>query len=146
MVTPDTDPDDGGWDWSLTLPVVTHSSSASELNLYGATVLGLYYAYLDTGDSTYMTAMTDAADVIIADTNIRTGSDLVFLMLYDDLPGVSGTIYQDSAKTKYDARIAVYGGAEEFAEHIRDVRAVEGYPNGIIRLGHWDMGTGCFDA
>ncbi len=134
---PDDDPDDGGWDWSLTLPDVTHSSSASPTNIYGATALGLYYAYLDTSDSTYMTAMTDAANVMIASSNIRSGSDLVFLMLYDDLPGVSGTTYQDSARAKYDARITTYGSAQALAVYIRNARAGQGYEDGIIA---WDIG------
>jgi hypothetical protein len=134
---PDTDPDDGGWDWSLTLPAVTHSSAASPKNIYGATTLGLYYAYLQTNDASYMTAMTDSANIMIADSGIRSGSDLVFLMLYDDLPGVPGTTYQDATKTKYDARITTYGSAQALAEHIRDVRGAD-YPNGIVA---WDIGV-----
>ena len=41
------DPDDGGWDWSLTAPNFTHSTGASPTNIYGATAMGLYYAYLE---------------------------------------------------------------------------------------------------
>lgn len=134
---PDIDPEDGGWDWVLTYPTVNHSSSASPKNIYGATALGLYYAYLDTNDATYMIAMTDAANVMIADSGIRSGSDLVFLMLYDDLPSVSGTTYQDSAKIKYDNRITIYGSATALAQYIRDARYSQGYPNGIIA---WDIG------
>jgi hypothetical protein len=58
-------------------------------------------------------------------------------MLYDDLPSVTGTTYQDAARTKYDARITNYGSATAFAEYIRDVRNGQGYGNGIIG---WDIG------
>ncbi len=57
------DPDDGGWDWNST--VFTHSTSASPTNIYGATAQGIYYAYLETGNASYMTAMLDAADVMV---------------------------------------------------------------------------------
>lgn len=136
--TPD-DPDDGGWDWSLNADTVPfhHSTSASPTNIYGATAMGLYYTYLEQGGVTYLTAMTDAADTMANNPNIRSGADVVFLMLYNDLPGVSGTAYMDSARAKYDSRIASYGSATAFAEYIRDVRAGQGYENGIIA---WDIG------
>jgi hypothetical protein len=133
------DPDDGGWDWRLTSPAFTHSTSASPTNIYGATAQGLYYAYLQTSDSTYKTSLDDAAGVMSTNPNVRSAADLIFLMLYDDLPSVAGTTYQDAARAKYDARITTYGSATLFAEYIRDVRALShGYPNGIIA---WDIGA-----
>ncbi|MCD4730922.1 MAG: hypothetical protein K8R74_10000, partial [Bacteroidales bacterium] len=133
------DPDDGGWDWILTSPAFTHSTAASPPNIYGATAQGLYYAYLKTGDATYKTALDDAAGVMSINAGIRSAADLIFLMLYDDLPSVAGTIYQDAARAKYDARITTYGSATLFAQYIRDVRALShGYPNGIIA---WDIGA-----
>jgi hypothetical protein len=132
----DADPDDGGWDWVLTLPDVTHSSNPSETNLYGVCALGLYYAYLTTGDASYLTAMQDAANVMIGNPSIRTSSDLIFLMLYDSLPGVPGTTYQDAARAKYDDRIGAYGSATGLAVHIRETRAY--YHNGIVA---WDIGA-----
>ncbi|MBI5022440.1 MAG: right-handed parallel beta-helix repeat-containing protein [Ignavibacteriales bacterium] len=137
---PDTDNNDGGWDWMLTLPNVTHSASASPKNLYGATGLGLYYGYIRTNDASLKTAMQDAADKMIADASVRDASALKFLMLYNDLPGVAGTAYKDAAKSKYDARIAANGGtATLFAQYIRDQRGItQGYHNGIIG---WDLGA-----
>ncbi|MBU1950685.1 MAG: hypothetical protein KJ927_18375 [Candidatus Eisenbacteria bacterium] len=137
--TPD-DPDDAGWDWRVTSPPAPfhHTTAASSSNLYGATGQGLYYAYLLTSDATYFTALTDAADVMIADPGIRSGADLKFLLNYNTLPGVSGTAYKDAAKAKFDARIATYGSAQALAEYIRDFRGISnGYPNGIIA---WDIG------
>ena len=130
------DPDDGGWDWSS--QIFTHSTSASPTNIYGVTALGIYYHYLLNGGVGYLLAMTDAADTMIYNPNVRSGSDLIFLMNYNDLSGVSGIAYKDSARAKYDARIATYGSAQAFAEYIRDVRGVtQGYANGIIA---WDIG------
>ena len=131
------DPDDGGWDWRVTSPPApfSHTTSASPTNIYGATGLGLYYAYLATGDASYFTALTDAANVMAANPNIRSAPDLIFLMLYNDLPGVSGTTYKDAAKTKFDGRIATYRSATALAAYIRDARCPS-YPNGIIA---WDI-------
>ena len=130
------DPDDAGWDWVVTSPPAPffHTTAASESNLYGVTALGLYYAFLKTNDASYFTAMQDAANKIIADPLIRTSSDMKFLMLFNDLPGVTGTVYKDAAKAKYDARIA--GSATLFAQSLRDARAY--YHNGVIG---WDLGA-----
>ncbi len=130
------DPDDGGWDWNST--AFTHSTAASPTNIYGATAQGLYYAYLETGDTGYMTAMQDAATVMAANPSIRSAADLIFLMKFQDLPGVPADIYKAAAQAKYDARIVTYGSATLFAEYIRDIRGVnQNYPNGIIA---WDIG------
>ncbi len=116
-----------------------HTTSPSPQNTYGATVMGLYYAYLATSNASYFTAMTDAANWIRDNVGVRTASDMKFLMLYDDLPAVAGTVYQDTAKARYDYRIGLYGSATAFAQYIRDTRGVtQGYKNGIIG---WDLGA-----
>ena len=135
------DPEDGGWDWSVTTPPAPafHTTGASPTNLYGVTALGLYYGYVLSGDAGYFTAMTDAADRAVAagTGSIRSAGDLVFLMMYNDLPGVSGTAYKDAARSKYDGRITFYGSAQALAEFIRDARAGQGYQDGLIA---WDIG------
>ncbi len=128
------DPDDGGWDWVST--IFSHSINASSTNLYGATAQGLYYAYLDSADAEHLVALTDAATFMAADAGIRSAADLIFLMNYAAL--VSDTSFADAAQTKYDARITTYGTAQALAEYIRDVRASQGYENGIIA---WDIGA-----
>jgi hypothetical protein len=136
---PDIDPEDGGWDWILTVPAFSHTAAASPPNIYGTTAIGLYRAYQVTSDASYFTAMTDAANAIVADPLSRSASNLIFLMYYDDLPSVAGTTYQDAAKAKFDARITAYGGATALAQYIRDARGItQGYPNGIIA---WDIGA-----
>ncbi|MBD3170087.1 MAG: T9SS type A sorting domain-containing protein [candidate division Zixibacteria bacterium] len=139
------DPDDGGWDWRVTSPPdpFHHSTSPSSTNLYGVTALGVYYAYLETHDHTLFTTLLDAANwsVNAGPDVIRTGTDMKFLMLFNDLYSSEvhpTTVYEDAAKAKYDGRIAAYGGsATALAEYIRDVRAGQGYENGIIA---WDIG------
>jgi len=83
------DPDDGGWDWVST--IFTHSTSASSTNLFGVTAMGLYYAYLETSDPAYMTAMDDVAVQMAIDATIDSGPDITFLILYDDIKGSPGT-------------------------------------------------------
>jgi hypothetical protein len=135
--TPD-DPDDAGWDWVVTSPLFHHTTAASPTNIYGETANGLLGAYLKTGDVGYFTAMTDCADEIkTSRITYRTGSDVIFLLDYNDLTGVSSTEYADSAKAKFDGRMDAYGHAGKFARYIRDVRAGQGYENGIIP---WDIG------
>ncbi len=135
--TPD-DPDDGGWDWSVASPPnpVFHTITASSPNLFGVTALGMYYAYLESGDPALLTAMTDCANGILANPAVAYGPDFIFLCKYDALPGVPGTTYQDLAKSRYDAKILAKGGADSLAIAIRDGRNGQGYPNGIIP---WDV-------
>ncbi len=144
------DPDDAGWDWSLTSPPdpFSHSTGASPTNIYGATAQGLYYAYLETGDATYFTALQDFADFAVAagSGSVRAGMDIKMLMIFNDLYSAEvapTTVYEDAAKAKYDARIASQGSATAWAEYIRDVRAGQGYENGIIA---WDIGIYAVDA
>ncbi len=140
------DPDDGGWDWVLNWNTdpLAHSINSSPRNLYGPTALGVYHAYLRTGDPSLWTAMLDAANEMIApgSSDIRTSGDMQFLILFDDLyDTVVGptSVYSDGAKLKYDARILEAGSATLLASTIRDVRGVtQGYPNGLIG---WDIGN-----
>ena len=135
------DPDDGGWDWRVTSPPAPffHTTATSPTNIYGATAMGLYYAYLETGDAGHFTAMEDAADELITSRHTyRSAPDIIFLIRFNSLPEVSGTAYADSAKAKFDGRIAVYGTADSLAKYIRDVRYGQGYGNGIIA---WDIGA-----
>ncbi len=135
--TPD-DPDDGGWDWRLTDPAFTHSTAASPVNIYGATAQGALRAYLASGDDALLTTLTDAADAIAADPEIRSAADVIFLMNFNDLPAVPGTAYADSALAKYEGRMGVYGSATALAEYIRDARAGQGYTDGLLA---WDIGA-----
>jgi|GEM_PF-1706953 len=138
---PDADNNDGGWNWVLTAPTFVHNGAASPVNLYGVTAMGLYYAYLRIGDPAYKTAMDDAANAILANSNVKDPSAIKFLLLYNDLQGVSDPKYRNAAKQIYDNRIAADGGgtATGLAVYIRELRGVtQGFHNGIIT---WDLGA-----
>ncbi len=129
---------DFGWDWTNITPYA-HSSSVSEPNLYGTTGLGLYYAYLRTNNASYKTALKNACDRMKSDATVHDAGAIKLLLLFQDLPGVTGTAYKDAAKSKYDADLVAHGGtATSFAEWSRDDRAAGGLTNGIIP---WDLGA-----
>jgi len=135
---PDTDTQDAGWDW--TSSIFEHSSSASAKNTYGATANGMFQTYQFAPTAELFIAMKDAADYIVAvgPTVIRSGADLVYLLDFATLPGVSDpSVYVAAADAIWQYRLANYGPtATDFAEFIRDYRAGS-YPNGIIP---WDIG------
>ena len=138
------DPEDGGWDWALNWNTDPHfhSTSASPTNTYGATAQGLYWAYLKSPNAGLWTALLDAANFMVAagPNVIRSGADMKFLMLFDDLydDEVAPTsTYSDAARAKYDGRITFYGSATALAQFIRDARNGQGYSDGLIA---WDVG------
>ena len=139
----DSDTQDGGWDWNPT--IFEHSGSASALNVYGVSVLGLYNAYVayeaihgsGSAPASWLTAMKDAADGIVARSDVKFAADFIFLVKYAAL--TSTPSYAAVAKAKYDAKVGSYASATAFAEYIRDARGIsQGYPNGIIA---WDIGA-----
>ncbi|MDO8834784.1 MAG: hypothetical protein Q7V01_04275, partial [Vicinamibacterales bacterium] len=133
----DTDPDDGGWDWSST--VFTHSATASATNVYGATVQGIYRAYLLDPKPAYFTAMKDAADHIVSvgPAAIRSGPDVIFLLKFADLPDCPApAVYRAGAQAIWTRQLGVYTTMANLAAYIRDFRYGQGYSNGIIP---WDI-------
>lgn len=135
------DPDDGGWDWVTT--TFSHGTAVSPGNLYGVTANGLYRNYLVDPQSSWFTAMQDAADEMVArgpaaayPVGVRSGPDVTFLLDFASLPGVvDPSVYEDGAVAIWDYQMAAHGGPQGLAEYIRDARAVS-YPNGIIP---WDV-------
>ncbi len=133
---PDTDPDDGGWDWVMT--TFSHSAGASAPNLYGVTAQGLYRGYLQHPTPAVFTAMQDAADMIVSrgPTEVRSGPDIIFLLHFADLPGVADpSVYRNAALAIWNYQDTAHGGGAGIATYIRDMRAGQGYANGIIP---WD--------
>jgi len=139
---PDADPEDGGWDWAVDPTATAHSASPSPENTYGVTAMGLVGAYAATGAPRYWTALQDAAAGIAARPGVDSCGDFRFLVTLSLITG--NPAYAALAKERYDAKKASYGGAAEWAEEIRDVRAnVHHLPNGIIP---WDIGGCAMDA
>ncbi|MGD9547224.1 MAG: FlgD immunoglobulin-like domain containing protein [Candidatus Krumholzibacteriia bacterium] len=137
----DTDPDDGGWDWRTT--AFSHSTSASPTNLYGVTALGLFETYLLDPQPSHLIAMQDAADKMVAigpdPGGIRSASDVIFLLKFATLPECTNpSFYQGGAQAIWNRHLTVYGSMAGLAAYIRDARAGQGYPNGIIA---WDIGA-----
>jgi len=149
----DVDPDDGGWMWVMGAGVYTHDGSASPTNIQGLTALGLYHAYLATGDPLMFIAMEDAATGMLAQPPpaVDSGPDMEFLLRLATLPGVSPankTLYEAGAKDIFDYRITSYGGsATLLAEAIRDLRFGQGYDNGLIPwdISPWAVGAAMLD-
>jgi flagellar hook capping protein FlgD len=135
---PDSDNNDGGWDWESL--IYEHSTSPSPPNLYGATANGLYQAYQIVPNIETFTSMKDAADYIVAagPANIRSAADQVYLLNFASLPEVTNpSYYTDGARAMWQYRLDNYGGtATSFAEGLRDYRGTTGWPNGIIP---WDL-------
>jgi hypothetical protein len=135
---PDQDLEDAGWDWSLT--AFEHSASASPPNLYGVCANAAYQAYLIDPVPELFITMQDAADYIVTagPTQIRSAADMVFLLDFATLPGVTNPLtYLNGAEAIWAYRKANYGGtATAFAEFLRDYRGNGGWPNGIIP---WDL-------
>ena len=136
---PDTDPQDGGWDWVSI--VFSHSTAPSRTNLYGVTALGLYETYLANPQAAHFTAMKDAADqmVIIGPDpgGIRSADDVVFLLKFANLSACPDpAYYRAGAQAIWDRHLSVYGSMEALAIAIRNLRGGS-LPNGIIP---WDIG------
>jgi len=134
----DPDPQDGGWDWSLT--AFEHSASASPPNLYGVCANAAYQAYLIDPLPALFTTMKDAADYIVTagPSAIRSAADMVFLLDFATLPAVTNPLtYQNGAEAIWAYRLANQGPtATNFAQGLRDYRGLGGWPNGIIP---WDL-------
>ena len=137
---PDQDLEDGGWDWVTT--AFEHGAATSPMNIYGATAQGLLRTYGFDPQPAYFTAMKDAADRMVAigpDPGVRSAADVIFLLNFADLADCPDpAFYRAGAQAIWDRHISVYGSLVALAEYIRDARAGQGYPNGIIP---WDIGA-----
>jgi hypothetical protein len=134
---PDIDLEDGGWDWYVNTS--SHTVAASSTNLYGVISKGIYNAYQLDPKASYFIAMTDAANAMVANPAIRSAGDLIFLLNYSTLSGVTTpAVYTASAVAKWDSRIVSHGSPAGIIEAIRDLRHSQGYDNGIIP---WDCGA-----
>jgi hypothetical protein len=126
----DSDPDDGGWDWTLPVDAASHSSAASPDNLYGAAALGPLAA-LRGGVETprLFSALLDAGLGMQHNALIDSAPDLVYLTLLaavSDNPGFS-----ELARARYDALRDSAGGAQALGERERDERHASG-DDGLI--------------
>ncbi len=148
----DADLDDGGWMWIMGAGVYAHDNSASPTNIQGLTAMGLYHAYLATGDPLMFIAMEDAAEGMLLQPPpaVDSGTDVQYLLKLAALPGVSPAnkvLYENGAKAIFDYRVADNGSATALAEATRDLRHGQGYDNGIIAwdISFWAVSAGMLD-
>lgn len=136
---PDTDPNDGGWDWSTT--IFEHGAAGSPPNLYGVTANGMFQTYQFAPTAELFIAMQDAADHIVATgpAAIRSASDITFLVDFATLAGVADPAYYIAgADAIWQYRLTTYGTATDFALYLLDWRATANGSNGLVA---WDVGA-----
>ncbi len=142
----DSDPDDGGWDFTLPAAATAHTPGASPTNLFGATALGSWAAIRAgaSGDRSF-TAALDAGLGMQADPEIDSAPDFVFGVLLAEL--AEDDDFADLARQRYDAKRAAAGGALGLGTKIRDARHA-GNADGMIAydLGWFTLGAAALDA
>jgi hypothetical protein len=142
----DSDPDDGGWDWTLPVDAASHSSAASPDNLYGAVGLGAL-ATLRAGVDTprLRSALLDAGLGMQHNAEIDSAPDMVYLTLLAEVSDNPG--FSELARARYDALCAAAGGAQAVGERERDERHAAG-EDGLIAydLAWRTLGAAALDA
>jgi hypothetical protein len=132
--TPDIDPDDGGWDFDITLATTEHSMNPSPDNTYGVTALGFIRAWKGVGRSPRVViAISDTAEGMLANPNVETGLDFALLNLTGGFLGDPS--YKPEARARWDAKIASVGGPQALAQSIMNGRAAQG----LDGLFPWDI-------
>jgi hypothetical protein len=135
----DTDPDDGGWDWDFSIAATEHSANPSPDNLYGVTALGIA-AFIDEGtaphDPRFITALFDAYLGIDNQPAAIYAPDIVYLARMTNIDPNKNYGFANLARTRYDARVASYGGPAALAQYLADRRGQSG-ADGLVP---WDLG------
>jgi hypothetical protein len=132
--TPDTDPNDGGWDYDITLSTTEHSIDPSPENTYGVTALGLIRAWKRVGRSPRVViTVSDAAAGMLARPEVDTGVDFAFLLLASGFLGDPS--YKPAARARWDAKLSSLGGPGALAQSI----IVGRHAQGLDGLIPWDI-------
>ena len=132
--TPDTDPNDGGWDFNISLATTGHSIAPSDENTYGVTALGLIRAWKRVGRSPRVViTLSDTANGMVGRPEVDTGLDFAYLLLSGGLLG--DPTYKPAAKARWDAKMIEVGGPGALAQAIISGRHAEGN-DGLIP---WDI-------
>jgi hypothetical protein len=142
----DTDPDDGGWDFTLATTATAHGTAASPANTYGVTALGPWAAVrAGNAQARYQTTLLGAGLGMQPRTDVHSPNDFVFLPLLAELADDAG--FDALAKARYDARVGGNGGATAVAEKDRDARHASGFDGLILYdLAWWTLGAASLDA
>jgi hypothetical protein len=117
----DTDPDDGGWDFTLPRDATAHTAKASPPNLYGNIGLAAWAA-VESGSAgnRSLVAALDAGTAMQGNPDIDSPPDFVFGVALAGLAENPG--FAQIAREHYDAKKAANGGAAGLGALIRDTR------------------------
>lgn len=131
----DNDPDDGGWDFTISASATSHTTSKSPTNLFGEIGMG-EWAALDSGNAgnRALTTMLDAGTAMQHDPDIDSPPDFVFGVLLADLANNPG--FAQIARQHYDAKLVAFGGAVGLGTAIQHARHA-GHEDGVIA---YDLG------
>jgi hypothetical protein len=142
----DTDPDDGGWDFTFPLDQASHGTAASPENLYGATALGVYAA-VSAGENAarFRTVLLGAGLGSEERPEVDSPTDIVFLPLLGEIADDDG--FSELARVRYDARITQFGSAQAIGERTRDARHA-GNADGLVMydLAWWYLAAMALQA
>lgn len=142
----DSDPDDGGWNFTLPATATAHTSQASPTNLFGATALGPWAAIrAGASGNRSLSTMLDAGIGMQVDPDVDSAPDFVFGVLLAELAENDG--FADLARQRYDAKRAAAGGATGLGTKIRDARHASNN-DGLIAydLGWMTLGAAALEA
>ncbi|MBI3846846.1 MAG: hypothetical protein HY292_19655 [Planctomycetes bacterium] len=132
----DGDPDDAGWDASVSTADTGHSSQSSPPNTYGVTAVGMALAYQRNAASfNAFIACLDAYSEMANDPAIVSGADPTFLFLMRRL--TADNTFANEARAKWNLAIDALGGGDvtAAAQAIKQRRVTEGHPD----LYPWDI-------
>lgn len=142
----DDDPDDGGWDFTLASTVTSHSPTPSPENTYGATAIGPWTAF-QSGSATARTRTTLLGAGLGAQERpeVDSPNDFVYLTLLSEVADDPG--FSELARSRYEAKVALAGGAQALAESDRDFRHASGNDGLILYdLAWYTLGAIALDG
>ncbi len=134
--SPDSDPDDGGWDGVNLTVDIAHSSNASSTNAYGVSAIGMALALSRNSASiSALVACLDTYSGIVANPAIASGPDPTFLFLLRRL--TSDQTFADEARNRWDLAINSLGAGdvEAAGRAIKQARIDQGIPD----IYPWDI-------
>jgi hypothetical protein len=137
---------DGGWDWPLNDGVAT---TVSPKNTPAPITMGLAKAYKQTGNSSYLAALTKAGNLLLSKSGNFSAADGYMAVELDSIFG--GTTYTNHVKTNFYDKLAngtylraannTYYSASGYAAYIRNGRA-----GSQANMGAWDIGMALYAA
>jgi len=133
---PDSDPNDGGWDFIIdgTDAGAVHTASASPNNTYGITGLGALLDFVKNGTGRSLITCIDCFSGMVLQSGAPDrGPDYAFAEVLSK--ATASDFYAEVARDRWITKLASFGGARAFGELIRDSRHSQNF-DGLIP---WDI-------